>query len=838
MIISRIEVQAFRRFVEPFAVELDPTKVNVVHGPNGHGKSTLLEAMRFAFLRSHKATGGDVAEVAPWGRHLGPRVSVEFEAGGKRLRAEKQYLHAPQARLSEWRSGRFEAVSEGPRAEEMLRQFVGMRPGFDKGGRGKEEFWTSVLWSTQGGLELAAVDGSVLEQARGVLGAQMESGVARRVVAEVERFAGENWPPVERNYKKNSPVLAMEAQLGVLSNQIEACRAELASMDELRGEIAGLGALLDQLSAEHGERRREREGLGADLARLHALDHQIELETKSTEHAAGEEQAARQEFERRHAAEQRLTELAAQLEQAAARRVRAGEWPVARSRKDSVTEMWRQAVAYTQSRRERDRIAGRVRSAEEAAARVKAIDEVLETLQAPTRAELDALASLKARLEMLEARLESALIHVEVRAERDLELEVEEGEPSGHRRVAAGQSLTVSGSPAVRVRVEGMGEWRSTGPATSAAEIREELEKARTEWGETDLDDLRRRREQADGLERERLERSAAAQDYVVLASDLDLRSRECAALEGRYAGWREQAPDPEAIALELREAENAEAEAREAESEWKRLSETDAHIRSDSVKMQPLEELQQKLNAAALQVRRLELNLADLIKQRHGLPAGLAERGAQIESEIARLNREIEQARQKKAGREGALAEKAGRTPYATLTQAEEEAAEIRSKYERETLRAEAALLLRTTLSETKREMLEDYAGEIGAVATTLLEEITLRRLGEVKLNAELTPWGVRPEPLDAKVALEQLSGGESEQVHFATRLALADILCRDEPGLVVFDDALMATDDQRLRRILAMLEARTSRMQVLILTCHPERYAPLRDANLISLA
>ena len=121
-----------------------------------------------------------------------------------------------------------------------------------------EEFWTSVLWSPQGALELRSVDGSVLEQVRGSLGAQMESGVARRVMAEVAQFANVNWTPNKEDLKKGSPVRALQERLAELARQIDTSRAELSEMDRLRAEIAALGASLTEIEATHAERLRER----------------------------------------------------------------------------------------------------------------------------------------------------------------------------------------------------------------------------------------------------------------------------------------------------------------------------------------------------------------------------------------------------------------------------------------------------------------------------------------------------------------------------------------------------------------------------------------------------
>ena len=47
------------------------------------------------------------------------------------------------------------------------------------------------------------------------------------------------------------------------------------------------------------------------------------------------------------------------------------------------------------------------------------------------------------------------------------------------------------------------------------------------------------------------------------------------------------------------------------------------------------------------------------------------------------------------------------------------------------------------------------------------------------------------------------------------------------------LLDDVLTATDSGRLARVMAVLEEAAERLQVLILTCHPERYRGLRQGR-----
>jgi uncharacterized protein YhaN len=105
------------------------------------------------------------------------------------------------------------------------------------------------------------------------------------------------------------------------------------------------------------------------------------------------------------------------------------------------------------------------------------------------------------------------------------------------------------------------------------------------------------------------------------------------------------------------------------------------------------------------------------------------------------------------------------------------------------------------------------------------------------VRLGDRFAPGGVAPTAMPDGVELLALSGGEQEQVHLAVRLALAEVLSKDEPQMVVLDDVLVATDAGRLGRVLDVLAEVGQRLQVIVLTCHPERYRALDRATFIDL-
>ena len=117
------------------------------------------------------------------------------------------------------------------------------------------------------------------------------------------------------------------------------------------------------------------------------------------------------------------------------------------------------------------------------------------------------------------------------------------------------------------------------------------------------------------------------------------------------------------------------------------------------------------------------------------------------------------------------------------------------------------------------------------------VLARVAGPRLGIVRLTDQFVPTAIQPDARTEAVELDNLSGGEQEQLFLVTRLALGKVLAKDERQLVVLDDVLNATDSGRLARVLTLLEEAADRLQIVILTCHPERYRALEAATFFDL-
>lgn len=185
----------------------------------------------------------------------------------------------------------------------------------------------------------------------------------------------------------------------------------------------------------------------------------------------------------------------------------------------------------------------------------------------------------------------------------------------------------------------------------------------------------------------------------------------------------------------------------------------------------------------------------------------------------------------------EGRLGQLAAQGPYSALTQAEEEVTTLKEEVAREELRTSAVRLLRDTVTQCRAEALAAVVGPVQLAATRTLQRIAGRRLGGIQLGETFAPAHVLPQLTEIPVPLDDVSGGEREQIYLATRLALAEVLAKEERQLVVLDDVLTATDAGRLARVLTVLEEAAQRLQVLIITCHPERYRGLDGAQFFDL-
>ena len=521
----------------------------------------------------------------------------------------------------------------------------------------------------------------------------------------------------------------------------------------------------------------------------------------------------------------------------------------------------------------------RIKQVEGAQDRIAQWKGQADRILAPDQKGLAELERLGARRLQLQTQLDGALLHVELRPTEGRRVEVILGEPSGPTRLRAGDSLKVSGSPAVDLELEGFGRLTVTGPTQSATELKEELGKVTllidgfdSRFGTSDVAELRQRRQESANLmlqvanEEKTVQGLLGGRTLASMRADAERLQQAVSAAEASHPDWGDAQPDVEQLKRQLTQARRAYEENRSVvTAEWKQRQNDLGKAQKDRIEFEAeREHLRKQSGEDQAQLSKLRSDglsdlgrserLSELSVEVLGLEAkykrefaSLQELGADPRPALERAQREWAAADDtfQKADRalyehRGTLKKMLDRAPYEQYARIEEQIKELRAEIDRDQLRAEALKLLRETINECEEEATAGVAGPVADRASKLLQRIAGKRIGAISLGDDLAPWGVGPAETDETIDLEILSGGEREQVHLAVRLALAELLTKDagKRRLVVLDDVLTATDDERLGRVIAVLEEMRPHAQFVILTCHPERYKPLKGAKFIDMA
>lgn len=172
----------------------------------------------------------------------------------------------------------------------------------------------------------------------------------------------------------------------------------------------------------------------------------------------------------------------------------------------------------------------------------------------------------------------------------------------------------------------------------------------------------------------------------------------------------------------------------------------------------------------------------------------------------------------------------------------------EAESILARERLEAEAYRRLRELFEQSCENQVQQVMGPIAGRVLDWSSRIGLTDVREVCFGDQILPNGLRRGEAEKSVAFGSESYGTGEQLSLLVRLALGGVLSKDEPVVAILDDPLAHADPNKHRRILdvlriasegsAALSPPAGRMQIVILTCHPDRFDHLPGAKQVDLA
>lgn len=262
---TKIGVENFRT-IEQCEVELAPG-LNVLYGPNDHGKSTLAHAIRTALLLPYSSS--EASELVPWAGDHVPTVALTFEDDtGRQYRVRKTFGSGSRGTATlHWSNHGSDWVQEksNKEVEPRLREILGWgipAPEGRGGPRGlPESFLTTALLAEQTKVE--AILEQSLEQDRDDSGRLKLSTALKalaqdhhlRIALEVAQSETDKYFGAKGSRKTGakSPFTAAAANIKALEDEVQELREAIARSAQVEAAIENLRSQRDALQERQHE---------------------------------------------------------------------------------------------------------------------------------------------------------------------------------------------------------------------------------------------------------------------------------------------------------------------------------------------------------------------------------------------------------------------------------------------------------------------------------------------------------------------------------------------------------------------------------------------------------
>ena len=266
MILEGFEIENWSCIKRVAVHDLPPTGVIVLCGPNGTGKSSILEALR-ACMMDNKSTSKALGRGFPKNSSDRPRVTVTFHAQGTTWKVTKQFNSKEGKLESRTQSGHWKLETSDPtEAHDRTRQLAG--------GRDSSLGLHQLLWLTQAEFQLPdpkKFDTDVQSRLRAVLGVlqtPLDDRFFVRVKDDWSRwFGARNKPGEKPKLKKECPLDKKMSELVRQKGDLAEINREYQSLEDRMEKSASLEVLSRDLSRQVDEKTAARDLLRAEYER-------------------------------------------------------------------------------------------------------------------------------------------------------------------------------------------------------------------------------------------------------------------------------------------------------------------------------------------------------------------------------------------------------------------------------------------------------------------------------------------------------------------------------------------------------------------------------------------
>ena len=888
MKLRKLSVNQFKRFTQPTTLEKLCDGLNLVVGPNELGKSTLLDVLRAVLFERYSSRARPIIALQNDRSGAAPVVELVFEVDGAEYTLTKRFVKSPHARL-QCPDG---TLLEADAAEDRLRSLLGFAEAGSRGATSESLGMWGVLWVQQG-QSFGRPD--LPDSALASLSAGLESEVGmvlggwrgRELPQIIEQRRDELVTAVRRQprgeYKDTlDDVSRLEQLLGERQQQQQEISETLEQLAAAEARLTRLeDGTQDQIDQEELTQAQEQLGevmrhdLQLEAARSELQNRQGQLEqaqrvqserTSRREELKTDQEHLRQETERLGELQQRerkaLAELG-ELRQAATNAEATAESAMQSemSLRGILDRISRSAELSDLLRRQSDVEAAqeRLADAQSQAEQIQVTDESLQRIRQAAEIADKANAQL---------RVAATRISFEIPGDRLAGFEAD-GAP------LTDPPATIESVEAVAITIPERGRILIE-PAVAARdqllrserEARAELHAALSEVGAQSLAEAQVLRDQRRDLEviasaaRLELERLVPSSGELTLQPRIDELRQLLAAIppEGEMDHLPQRAHAEAALQsaqAELRKARDEERIAREAvdvraQAAAERGVEACTLENTVGNQTELIERRQERLTSDSEAVsdqqfaEALDTATKAVTEQQQTISAleedWSASARTQLEARISRLEKTIAQRASSRVEtkietvrlRERVEAhDSAGIDEAIEHTQHElEQAKRQRDRIERE---LEVLDLSAQTLRAAESEARERYLAPVVDRVHPYLQMVFPS--AEIGMDEDLNITGMSRRA-GYEESFDHLSMGTQEQIAVLVRLAFAEMLVdQGAPAAVILDDALVFSDDQRMRLMFDILSHAAQRVQIVVFTCREQLFEGL-GAHQLQLA
>ena len=877
MKLRRLSVNQFKCFMEPTRLGELSDGLNLVVGPNELGKSPLLDALRAVLFERYSSRARPIMALQNDRSGAAPVVELVFEVSGAEYTLTKRFVKNHYARL-QCPDG---TVLEADSAENELRNLLGRAAAGNRGATSESLGMWGVLWVWQGQSfgrpelpesALASLSDGLESEVGMILGGRR----GRELLQVIEQLRGELITPAQRRprgeYRDTLEDISrleqrlIEQQQGISETleRLEAAEARVrrledGSQDQIDQEE--LSEAKDQL----GEATRHDLELDAARGELRIREGQLEQAQRAQTERASRRAELRTDQEKLRRERARLDDLQEQereslatlddLRQAAINAEADVETAIqseanwrgildAISRTAELTDLLsRQSDIEAAQKRlaDAERQVEQINVTDESLQRIRHAAEIADQANArlsvaATRNSFDIPRDRLAEIEadgvplsdpttMVEA-IEPVEVTIPERgriliepavADRDELLRAErEAKAELHAALSEAGAQSLADAQVLRdqrrdLEITASAAWQELdrlvlpgGTPTMQPridELREVLENLVTEQGTTQLP-------QREGAE--------AALD---LAKTELLKARNVERLAREAVDARERAIS--GLSVEVRTLHNT------VEGQTELVEKRDERLQSDAEAVSD-QQLVAASDTAAQEVKEQQQAVSEMEEK---WPASAR---TQLEARVSRLETAI---RQRESSRVDLRIECAGLRERievndgAGIDEAIEQSQHELERATRQRVRFEREIdvldLLLDTLRAAESEARERYLSPVVNRVRPYLQMLFPN--AEISMDEDLCITGMsRLEGYEE--SFDRLSMGTQEQIAVLVRLAFAEMLIdQGAPAAVVLDDALVFSDDRRMRLMFDILSHAAQRVQILVFTCREQLFEGL---------